>query len=195
MITLNLANAKPQAFKRVLQHTLSVDTTESCELRLGDTSQRHKVSRLPAEPPGMYVLYLCIQDSNSKKSTACHWIKVASPARDHQLNRENEQFHCPRSGLRSWSRETGSTLPSHVPFILHIQAESVTNSGDFFPRRRPFIPSTAIGSVPSLSRHANGVHCRESAGTVSLQGSSSRKGCCLFSRPTSRSFSTSRLNL
>ena len=66
---------------------------------------------------------------------------------------------CSRSRLRIWSRGTGSTVPSWVsPLILHTQAESdwlmVLTPGSFpfsrFPRWRPSIPSTAIGSVPMI---------------------------------------------
>ena len=47
---------------------------------------------------------------------------VANPARG-QLNRKNE-FPCPRSRLRIWSRET-QAVPSRItPLILHTQAES-----------------------------------------------------------------------
>ena len=44
--------------------------------------------------------------------------KVANPARG-QLNRENE-FPCPRSRLRIWSREMGSTVPSRVSLLISI---------------------------------------------------------------------------
>ena len=48
---------------------------------------------------------------------------VANPARG-QMNRENIFFT--RLRLKSWSRDTGSVVPSHVsPLILHTQAESV----------------------------------------------------------------------
>ena len=47
--------------------------------------------------------------------------KVANPVRG-QLNRENEYFifSCPRSPLRSWSRETGSAVPSRVSLLIFI---------------------------------------------------------------------------
>ena len=63
----------------------------------------------------------------------------------------------------------GSAVPpAHPP---HPEAESGAYSRDssHFPRRRAYIPSTAIGSVPRLTGHAllrtDGVHCRESAAT------------------------------
>ena len=45
--------------------------------------------------------------------------KVASPARG-QLNRENEDFPCPRSRLRIWCRETGSAVLSRVSLLISI---------------------------------------------------------------------------
>ena len=45
--------------------------------------------------------------------------KVASPARG-QLNRKDELFSCPRSCLRIWSRETGSTVSSSVSLLISI---------------------------------------------------------------------------
>ena len=71
--------------------------------------------------------------------------KVANPARG-QLNRENEYF--PRSRLRIWSRETGSTVSSLVPrqpAHLLTQVESGSYPGTYygippeFRGRRPFI--------------------------------------------------------
>ena len=88
---------------------------------------------------------------------------VANTARG-QLNREKSFSPCPRSRLRIWSRETGSAIPSHVRLlILLTQAESGAYSRDSSrsPRRRPHIlPSTAIGSVPRLSGHANAYRWR-----------------------------------
>ena len=66
-------------------------------------------------------------------------------------------FPCPHSRLRHRSHETGSAVLSRVsPLILHAQAEYGAYSRDSscFPRRRPSIPSTAIGSVSSSSVHA-----------------------------------------
>ena len=98
--------------------------------------------------------------------------KVANPARG-QLNRENE-FPCPRTCLRIWSRDTGSAVPSRVSLLIFdTQAESGAYSRDSsrFPRRRPYIylnrhtPSgeSRVHRVTQL--RTDGVHCRESAGT------------------------------
>ena len=72
-------------------------------------------------------------------------------------------FPCPRSRLRIWSRETGLAVPSRVSLlILHTQAESGAYLRDSsrFPRRRPFIPVTSIGSVRILSDHATAYRWR-----------------------------------
>ena len=61
---------------------------------------------------------------------------------------------CSRQGI--CSRKTGSAVSSRVsPLILYAQAEYDAYSRDSsrFPRRRPSIPSTPIGSVPRLSGH------------------------------------------
>ena len=64
---------------------------------------------------------------------------------------------CPRSRPRFWSRETSSAVPSRISLIiLHIRAGSGAYLRDSsrFPRRRPHIPLASIGSVPSVSGHA-----------------------------------------
>ena len=99
------------------------------------------------------------------------WSMVTNPARG-QLNREKEKTFS-RSNLRIWSRETGLTVPSRVILlILHVQAESGAYSRDsfHFSRQLPHIPSTAVGSVSSLSgppqqQCTDGVHHRKFAGT------------------------------
>ena len=52
--------------------------------------------------------------------------KVANPARG-QLNRENEHSPCPRSHLRIWSRETGSTVPPCVSLLFSLLRLYVTH--------------------------------------------------------------------
>ena len=79
--------------------------------------------------------------------------EVANPTRG-QLNRDF--FPCLRSRLIIWSCETGSADPSSLsPLILHTEAETGVYSRDsprFLRRwRLHIVPSTAIGSVPSLS--------------------------------------------
>ena len=44
--------------------------------------------------------------------------KAANPARG-QLKRE-DIFPCPRAGLKIWSRETGSAVPSRVRLLVSI---------------------------------------------------------------------------
>ena len=73
------------------------------------------------------------------------------------------------------SRDGFGSLVPRQPAHLHTQAESGAYSrhSSQIPPRRPFIyfkPSSAIGSVPSLSvrvtqLRTDGVHCRESTGT------------------------------
>ena len=71
-----------------------------------------------------------------------------------------QNFPCPRSRLRFWSRELGSAVLSRVsPLVLYTQAESGaylrdSTSPSRFPLRFPLEPSCAIGLVPSLSGHA-----------------------------------------
>ena len=101
------------------------------------------------------------------------------------------EYFFPRSSLRIWSRETGPSVPSRVSLlIIYTQDESCldANSRDSsrFPRRRPHnIPSTAIGSIPSLSGHAITYRWRSLPRVhwyraSSPRGSSSKNGCCLF---------------
>ena len=105
-----------------------------------------------------------------------------------QFNTRQGCFPCPRSRLRIWSRETGSTAPSRASLlILHThEAESGAYSRDSSrsPRRRPYIPSTAIGSVPSSSGHALAHRLRSLPRVrrlrVSSPQDSSRNGCCHF---------------
>ena len=110
---------------------------------------------------------------------------IANPARG-QLNTEN----IPRSRLRIWSSETGSAVPCRVsPFILHTHAESGAYSWDssHFSRRRKHKPSTAIGSVPSLSGPAIAYplcslppRVRRHSKASSKPDGSSSNGCSLF---------------
>ena len=89
--------------------------------------------------------------------------KVANPVRG-QLYKETYFFlcFCLRPFLSNWSRETGSAVSSRVSsLILQIQAESSIWCLLTVPPAfrggvivHLFIPSTAIGPVPSLSGHA-----------------------------------------
>ena len=45
--------------------------------------------------------------------------EVANPARG-QLNKEKIIFLCPRSRLKTWSRETGSAVPSRISLLTSI---------------------------------------------------------------------------
>ena len=104
----------------------------------------------------MYVcMYVCMYGLHIYQSMGQPGkVKVANPARG-QLKRESNIL-CPRSRLRIWPRETGSSVLSHaIPLILHTQDKPGAYSRDFsrFSRRRLLI-FTAIRSVPSLFGHA-----------------------------------------
>ena len=98
---------------------------------------------------------------------------VANPARG-QLNRENQYF-CPRSGLRIWSRGTGLAVPSRVSLPISIlRLDLVLTYGiprDFrggvhlliYNRQTPSSGQSRVYRVTQM--RTDGVHCRESAGT------------------------------
>ena len=85
--------------------------------------------------------------------------KVTNPGRG-QLNRESLFFCCPRSRLRIWSRETGSTVPSRVSLLISILRLNLALTCGIPPEFRGgahlfiYNPPYAIGSVPSLSGYA-----------------------------------------
>ena len=88
--------------------------------------------------------------------------KVANPARG-QLNRENNIPLSPCVPENLVSRDGFSRPVPRQPAHLHTQAESGAYLRDSsrVPRRRPFMkPPYAIGSVPSLSGHANAYRWR-----------------------------------
>ena len=81
--------------------------------------------------------------------------KVANPARG-QLNRENNIRLSPW-GLRIWSREMGSAVPSRVSLLISILRLNLVLTYGIPPEFRGGVhmkPPYAIGSVPSLSGHA-----------------------------------------
>ena len=75
-------------------------------------------------------------------------------------------FSCPRSRLRVWSRETGSDI-SFSTLGLNLLMSLVLTRGippAFRDGVHLFLPSTAIGSIPSYQvtrLRTNDVHCRE----------------------------------
>ena len=83
--------------------------------------------------------------------------KVVNPARRGQLNREND-FSPVRSCLKTWSRVTGSAVPSRVSLLISIlRLNLVLTYGiplEFRGGVHLFMPPYAIGSVPCLSGHA-----------------------------------------
>ena len=101
--------------------------------------------------------------------------KAANPARG-QLNRKKCFFSCPRSRLRIWPHETGSAVPSRVsPLILHTQGESdwLVLTHGIPPAFRDGVSNYVYRQSPSgrpqvyrvTQLRADGVHCREFAGT------------------------------
>ena len=114
-------------------------------------------------------MYVCMVITYSKSMDQPG--KVANLARGH-LNRENEYFP-PFVPENLVSRDGfGSPVPRQ-PAHLHTQAESgaYLRNPSQFPRRRPFIclnGQTPLGQsrVNRVTRlRADGVHCREYAGT------------------------------
>ena len=88
--------------------------------------------------------------------------KVANPARG-QLNREHNISLSPRVPENLVSRDGFSRPVPRQPTHVHTQAESGAYLWDSsrVPRRRPFMkPPYAIGSVLSLSGHANAYRWR-----------------------------------
>ena len=85
------------------------------------------------------------------------------------------KFPCPRSRLRTWSREISSAVPSCVSLlILHTQAESGALPTGFLPlSEAAFIyllyhsqPPSGQSRVYQVTQLRTGfVHCRESAGS------------------------------
>ena len=116
------------------------------------------------------------------------YSKVANPARG-QLHRENEHFPVPVRPKRSWSRETGSAVPSRVSLLISsiLRLNLVLTYG--IPPDFPayvhiyLLPPYAIGSAPSLSGHHaisyRWLHRRESAGTRPVNIKVVPNGCCL----------------
>ena len=70
-------------------------------------------------------------------------------------------FPCPHSCLRTWSRETGSAVPSRVSLLIFILKMIMVLTYGIPPEFRSGVhlviskPPYAIGSVPSLSGYAN----------------------------------------
>ena len=103
---------------------------------------------------GLY-FYMCMVNTYSKGKDQSG--KVINPARGQLNNREND-FPCPPSRLRIWSRETGSGSPVPRQPAHPILRLNLVLSG-FLPCYAVasiylFKPPYAIVSVPSLSGHA-----------------------------------------
>ena len=112
--------------------------------------------------------------------------KVANPAGG-QLNRENEDFP-----VRTWSRDTGSTVQSRVSLLISIlRLDLVLTYGIppefrggvhyFFLNRHTPSNQSRVYRVTQL--RTDGVHCRESAGTGPVNLKVVPNGCCLGRSP------------
>ena len=116
--------------------------------------------------------------------------KVADPSRG-QLNREKFIFPCPRSCLRIWSRETGSVIPSRVSLLISIHRLNLVLTYGFLPSSAAASIYSFITATPSgqfrvyrvTQLRIDGVHCRESAGTVPVNLSVVPNECCLGRSP------------
>ena len=98
---------------------------------------------------------------------------VANPARG-QLNSKNCFFPCPRSPLRNWSREAGSTtLYCFSPLIFTLRLNLIG-----WCLLMGFLPLSAAASIYTVSHHGvsseligsrncepTAFHCQESTGT------------------------------
>ena len=117
--------------------------------------------------------------------------EFANPAGG-QLNKENE-FPCPCSRPRIWSRETGSAVPSRVSLLISMLRLNLVLLTGFLPISAAasiylFIPPYVIGSVLSYGvtqLRTDDVHCRESAGTGPVVLKVVPNECCLGRSPPS----------
>ena len=125
------------------------------------------------------------------------WIKriskVTNPACGQLIRKTIFPLSVPIcSRLRNKSRETGSVDPSRLSLLV-LQSScgpnlvlTRGNTPTFHGGVHSFIPSTAIGSVPSLSGHANAYRCRSlprgrrCRASIVLKVVPVTNGCCLF---------------
>ena len=79
-------------------------------------------------------------------------------------------FPCPCSRLRIWSSEMGSAVPSRVSLLVSILWLNLVLTHEFPPSFRCgvhlFILTAIRHWVSPEQLRTDGVHCRESAGTV-----------------------------
>ena len=118
-------------------------------------------------------MYVCMVISYSRvwSSTINHQPgMVANPVRG-QLNRKNN-FSCPRSRLRIWSRETGSAVPSRVSLLISILRLNMVlthevppdfRAAPIYSYRHPLSGQSRVYQITQL--RTDGVHNRKCAGT------------------------------
>ena len=101
-------------------------------------------------------------------------------------------FRCPRSRLKSWSRETGSAVPSRVGLLISVLGLNLALTYEISPGFHGgvhlFILNRHTPSGQSrlywvTQMRTDGVHCRESAGTGPVNLKAVPNECCLGRSP------------
>ena len=88
-------------------------------------------------------IYICVTTAVCVCRTV--FVKVANPVRGQLAEQGKWILPCPRSRLRIWSRETGSTVPSRVGLLISILRLNLVLTYEIPPEFR--------GGVHSLSVH------------------------------------------
>ena len=129
-----------------------------CLLEAPHTSH---TSHLTHSPPHLETtvheqLIVILEPNKPRRLQICLYLNMYECMHGHHVQQTGHQplWFLTGSSLRTWSRETGSVVSSRVSsLILKLSGKNnlVLTRGPIsrFPRRRPHIPSTAIGSVPS----------------------------------------------
>ena len=116
-------------------------------------------------------------------------VAFANPPRC-KLNRENEYFPSAFAPEKLVSRDGSGSPVLRQPAHLHTQAECCAYLQDpsRIPRRSPFIylnrhmPSGQSRVYRVTHLRTDGVHCRDSAGTVPVNLKVVPNGCCLVGK-------------
>ena len=105
---------------------------------------------------------------------------------------EKRMFPCPRLCLGIWSRETGSAVPSRVSLLTPILRLNLVLTYGIPPDFRGGVhlliynrhtPSGQSRVYRVTQLRPDGVHCRESAGTGSVNLKAVPNECCLGRSP------------
>ena len=139
---------------------------------------------------GKVWLYVCMYGHIYSKSMDQPG-EVTNPARG-QLNKENNQFPCPPSRLRVWSRKTGSAVLSRVSLLISILRLNMVLTYGVPPEFRGGVHLFILNRHTPLGQsrvyratrlRTYGVHCRESAGTGPVNLKVVPNECCLGRSP------------